>query len=203
MYNAIQKYGWDNIKHEVIHENLTAKEAKKLEKYYITEVYHSNDKQFGYNMTSGGDGLVGYHHSEKSKQKISNASKMMWNNKDFREKMSGKHAGKNNGNYGKTLSEEHRKIISDYAKQRTGDKNHFYGKSHSEESKKKISENRKGKASGKNNHNSKKVLCIETGECFESASIAAKTYGMTTGNITSVCRGKSHTAGGYHWQYII
>ena len=33
--NAINKYGWDNIKHEILETGLTHKEAKEKEKYYI------------------------------------------------------------------------------------------------------------------------------------------------------------------------
>ena len=48
---------------------------------------------------------------------------------------------------------------------------------------------------------SKKVLCVETGEVFESMGEAHRKTGVRTGNISSVCNGKQKTAGGYHWQY--
>ena len=53
-YNAIKKYGWDNIKHEVLEEKLSHKEACEKEKYYISK-YKTTDRRCGYNITSGGD----------------------------------------------------------------------------------------------------------------------------------------------------
>ena len=55
-YRAIQKYGWDNIKHEVLEDNLSYEDACKKEIYYIQK-YNSTNKNFGYNVAVGG-GLV-------------------------------------------------------------------------------------------------------------------------------------------------
>lgn len=54
-WNAIQKYGWDNIQHEVISNNLSKLEAEKLEEKLITFL-KSNYHDFGYNRTKGGEG---------------------------------------------------------------------------------------------------------------------------------------------------
>lgn len=51
---AIQKYGWDNIKHEILFENLTKDEASQKEIELIAE-YKSDDRRFGYNVRSGGE----------------------------------------------------------------------------------------------------------------------------------------------------
>lgn len=53
-YRAIQKYGWDNISHHVLEENLTHDEACDKEKYYINK-FCTNNRKYGYNITSGGD----------------------------------------------------------------------------------------------------------------------------------------------------
>ena len=71
---AIQKYGWDNIQHEIIATHLTESEAKEFEKKLIISL-DSNNSQYGYNMTSGGDGTNGYSMSEETKKKISCANK--------------------------------------------------------------------------------------------------------------------------------
>ena len=67
--NAIDKYGWDNFKHEIIKDNLTKKEAADLEIYYIS-FYNSNDRRFGYNMSSGGENGGGHPQSEETRRKI-------------------------------------------------------------------------------------------------------------------------------------
>jgi hypothetical protein len=54
--------------------------------------------------------------------------------------------------------------------------------------------------------NPKRVICVETGEVFDSISIAERQLqerGIRTSgsHITSVCKGRRKTAGGYHWRY--
>ncbi len=56
VYSAIKKYGWDNIKIETF--SCSSKEQMDyLEKYYI-RFYKTYDKQFGYNLTFGGEGSL-------------------------------------------------------------------------------------------------------------------------------------------------
>ena len=49
---------------------------------------------------------------------------------------------------------------------------------------------------------SKKVLCVETSEVFESIIDAYRKTGISYGNISMVCLGKRKSAGGYHWKYV-
>ena len=53
-YNAIQKYGWENIKHEVLIDNLTEDEACKYE-INLIEKLNSCDRRYGYNAHYGGN----------------------------------------------------------------------------------------------------------------------------------------------------
>lgn len=55
LWHAIQKYGWENISHILIKDNLTKEEANKYEMAYIKS-YKTYDKNHGYNLTLGGDG---------------------------------------------------------------------------------------------------------------------------------------------------
>ena len=53
-YNAITKYGFENFSYIIIEDNLSFQEAKEKEIYYINK-YKTNDRRFGYNLSSGGD----------------------------------------------------------------------------------------------------------------------------------------------------
>ena len=124
--SAIDKYGWNDIQHNIVSSDLTEKEAKWLENYlicyYRTFVCFKDCK--GYNMTLGGDGSTGYKHSEETKLKQSESNK-----------------GEKNHNYGKHLTDETKLKISEANKGKTS---YFKGKHHTEESRRKLSEARKG-----------------------------------------------------------
>lgn len=54
---------------------------------------------------------------------------------------------------------------------------------------------------GKTKTSNKRVMCIETGEVFDSIREANVKYGFHISNICAVCKGKQKTAYGYHWRY--
>ena len=72
MNKAVEKYGWENIKHKILYEHLTKEEAEQKEIELIAQ-YKSNQKEFGYNIANGGN--HNGKHSEETKIKISNANK--------------------------------------------------------------------------------------------------------------------------------
>ena len=45
------------------------------------------------------------------------------------------------------------------------------------------------------------VICVETGEIFESQSEASRQKNINQRNIGTCLKGKRNIAGGYHWQY--
>ena len=51
-------------------------------------------------------------------------------------------------------------------------------------------------------HESKEVLCVETGEIFASTWDAYRQTGIHRSNISSACNGKRRTCGGYHWKFV-
>lgn len=62
--SAIKKYGWENVEHIILADNLDEDGANELEQKYI-EQYKSTAKEFGYNLRSGG--TSGYHYTETTK----------------------------------------------------------------------------------------------------------------------------------------
>ena len=56
VYNAIKKYGWENIKHELLYENLPQDTTNRIEQEMI-EKYDSIEN--GYNISIGGGGTYG------------------------------------------------------------------------------------------------------------------------------------------------
>ena len=47
----------------------------------------------------------------------------------------------------------------------------------------------------------RKVICVNTGEIFESIMSASRFYDITESNIRKACYGDQITAGGYQWKY--
>ena len=140
---AIEKYKWENIKHEILDTNLDEFEAKCLEEYYIfsfrTFVGFSDCN--GYNCTLGGEGTVccepwnkGKHFSPETCKKISESNK-----------------GRQSPNKGKHFSPETCKKISESNKGKTawnkGKTGWNKGHITTEETRRKQSEAMKGKPS--------------------------------------------------------
>lgn len=183
--NAIDKYGWDNILHEILYTDLTKEEAEQKEIELIAK-YQSNNREFGYNIANGGS-TIGKHSTE-TRKKISEKAKGRIPSEETRKKISeankGKLAKDKNPMYGKThtaetrkkLSESHKgdkntMRISEEARRKVseafkGDKNPMYGKHHSEETKRKIS----ASIIGNNNPNYGKPLSKEQKEMISKAN---------------------------------
>lgn len=72
IYHAILKYGWENILHEILYENLTVDDANRLEQEMIRKF---NSVENGYNISTGGGGTYGIPCSEETKRKIGDANR--------------------------------------------------------------------------------------------------------------------------------
>ena len=64
--NAIQKYGWDNFEHFILYRDVSKDFAITLEKLLI-EAFNTQDTQFGYNLTAGGEGALTPSQSTRNK----------------------------------------------------------------------------------------------------------------------------------------
>lgn len=70
---AIKKYGWENIKHEILFDGLSKDDAFKIEIKLIKE-YRSNEREFGYNLGTGGEhGATGSKWNDESRKNHMNA----------------------------------------------------------------------------------------------------------------------------------
>lgn len=193
-FNAIQKYGWGNITHEILYDGLSEYEACEAEKRLI-EKYDSSNPTKGYNNTLGGEhGKF----SEESKKRMSATHK-------------GLQAGEKHPLYGKHFSEESRQKMRDSAirrfqnaeertkqsERRKGVTPWNKGIKYSDERREKISVSHKGLPA----HNRKRVLCVETGVIYVSTYEAAQAVKKSQSSISEAAKGKRKTAGGYHWKY--
>ena len=121
---AIKKYGWENFQHIILADGLSEDEAKALEIKLIAE-NKSNQREYGFNISSGGESKRGTTISDWQKQRISEANKgkivsaetrkklsraslKTWSNPEFVKRLREMNIGENNPQYGKILTDEER-----------------------------------------------------------------------------------------------
>lgn len=103
-HRAINKYGWNNIQHIIIAENISKEEACDLEKALIIGCKTTNPK-YGYNVSTGGEsGTSGVKFGPEFGQKV-------------RDRLATSHPTR-----GKKFSEETRKKLSNARKGKWSDK---------------------------------------------------------------------------------
>lgn len=68
VYNAIKKYGWHNIEHRILYEDLSKKEAEKMEIQLIKEWNTLSPN--GYNLCEGGNLVTGHKVSDETKKHL-------------------------------------------------------------------------------------------------------------------------------------
>lgn len=109
-YRAILKYGWDNINHEILFSDLEKREALEKEVELI-DFYKANNPKFGYNQTKGGDYRKPLSDYSKWLVSIHNKGKRRTEEQKRHYVEGAKKRPKR-----ETLSEEHRKKISESLK---------------------------------------------------------------------------------------
>lgn len=119
LQNAWYKYGEENFKFWIIDEYPPIEEILKLMEIYFIAYYNSfNRDGGGYNLTRGGDGLLGSVFSEEHKNKISISHLGIKPSDETRKKMG---LTKKGGH----LTEEHKRKVGDSVR---GEKNGNFGK---------------------------------------------------------------------------
>lgn len=134
LHQAMVKYGESAFSVQLIETGISDEDIKDKEKYYIRfyDTFYVN--HHGYNMTEGGDGMSGYHHTEASKAQI---SKTLQGHK-FPESRNHKIR---QAMLGREYKPEWKAALSKTRKGRfAGANNSFYGKQHSASTKQKISD---------------------------------------------------------------
>ena len=111
-YNAILKYGWENIQHEILCDGLSKSEAEQQEKHFI-DLYQATNRDFGYNMTLGGE--CGAKFTDEVKEKISQSLKEYYKSTPgvlakCSERQRGRH---HSDETRRKMSESHRAMMAD------------------------------------------------------------------------------------------
>lgn len=192
VYNAIKKYGWNNIEHEIIATGLTMKEASEIEINLIA-LYRTSEKEYGYNISKGGVKNYGVmSESTKEKLRAANVGKIM--SKQTREKISKTMKGQ------KKSLETRRKMCEAQKKSFANGNNAM----HSKESREKAHIKLKGRIpivaiqkSMETKYHS--VINLETKIIYKSIKEAAEKNGINRSTIIRHCEGKFRKQ---KWQYI-
>jgi len=125
---------------EIMFESLTEQEAHEIEIEAIS-VYGRKNNGTGClaNLTNGGDGVSGLIHSDETRKELSRKSKEVWNDPEYRERMSRLLKGRPAPNKGISPSEESRqKMRESHIGIQAGENHPNYGKHLTEETKEKI-----------------------------------------------------------------
>lgn len=201
-WNAIQKYGWDAIEHEVLFDGLTEEDACKLEQQLIKD-YDSINPLYGYNQKSGGqlgssmndDALIKLKESLKrfyaehpeARKRIADRVTGFHHTEESKEKM---RVAKQGRHFMQT--EEWRRHIGEANKRKILSDSSLY-------------EDICARCRDNGKKRSVPVIQLDLDDNFiaqyESATEAQRQTGAKNCNIVMCCKGLRHTANGYKWQF--
>lgn len=208
-YNAIQKYGWDNILHEILFIHLTAEEAKIKEQELIS---HYKAFDLSYNITDGGDGSLGVFPNEETRRKIGEKSKGRVPSIETRRKISNALKGiKKPDGFGKRLSETlkgRKQSAENREKNRLGHLGQKHSRESIEKQRQKILGRQKSIEERLHISQSKSIPIVQCNlegnfiAFWESARQAFLLLGLQNSKITACCKGKLKQAYGYKWYYL-
>ena len=184
---AIQKYGWANIVHEIVAQDLTKAQACSLEQELIKQYKEENRS---YNCSTGGElTALGCNRSTDFKDRLSKANKGKTMSVESRLKMSVAHKGKT-----PTVT----KAVLD-GRKKVAEK--LRGRAFTPEHRAKLSQAKKGRHSGGDSPYSMRVLCLTNGTLYLGISEAARLLSLDASSICKVCKGKLKHYKGYVFRY--
>lgn len=220
MYRAIQKYGWENIKHIILFSGLSKEEAEKKEMELIS-FYKATDPQKGYNLDNGGSTPERF--TDETRKKISEWHKGKRQSKETIEKrrlaLIKAHANGKFDNADRSFfqTQEYKdkkaRLMLEYWRNDNNRKKmcEAVKLSRNKEDYKRIHGaimkqicNRpeiKAKFTGANNGKSKQCICVETGVVYPCVAEASRQTSASVNSIAMCCRGERKIAGGFHWRY--
>lgn len=189
-HNALKKYEKSDFEWFVLFESCELEKLKNKESEFIS-LFQSNQRELGYNLTSGGE--QSYFNEEVCK-KISKKAKER------------NLSGNKNPFFGKTHSKEQKEKWSNERKGKLHNPNF---KNHSEETKKLLSEIIKEickdpihrEKLSKSKTNNKPIKCVETNQIFHSIGEASRQLNINIGSIKNQLKGRSKTAGGLTFKF--
>ena len=202
-YHAIKKYGWENISHEILYDNLSKEEAEKMEIELIA-MYQSNDINFGYNIDNGGHCMSSF--SEEHKRKISDSKNGVRHSEETKRKIS-------EALTGRKLSDEHRQKMIEIGKNRKFSDDAIRRISESSKNREYTHEQLEYRKQMIRKARSHPVYCVEINMAFDSVPEAMEYIrsiggSVTTRGINDVLKGKWDTSGKLvdgirlHWEKI-
>lgn len=183
LQNDFNMFGIDNFEVHIL-ENCIAEKLNERECHWIKEKDSVNN---GYNISTGGYSASGIKMSEETRRLLSEQRKGHIVSKETREKISKANKGRKPG---------------------------FIGHKHTEEAKEKIAQAKRGisrpqsvkDAVSKANKgnipvNRRAVMCIDTGETFESVRLAGKSVGGSGAGLSGALS-RNKTYKGYVFKYL-
>jgi group I intron endonuclease len=92
LYNAVRKYGWDNFTIYPLVTDCANNEALCVWEQALIKIFLARDPEIGYNICKGGEGHTAPH-SEESRLKIIENTRLMWQRPGHKERFSAKMMG--------------------------------------------------------------------------------------------------------------
>lgn len=184
--NAIKRYGWHNFSHEIIVANVDEEYAKSLEKMII-HLYRSNIRNYGYNLSAGGEPMSGRAHSEATRRKMSEARKGYKASEETKKKLS------------EIMKSRDRELVERFSKSRIGlsswckglkgEAHYNYGKHYTDEHRRNIAVGR----------TKSPVRHIPTGKIYVTVLDACNEFHVSRQKIYAHCAGEVKKP---EWEFI-